>query len=169
MTEFENYLREHKDQFEWGEPSNKVWQRIEINLEKRKPRFFKTAAAILLVATFSGAFGYYFSHLKEKVFLEKIAGIYPDYPEAERYLVAQFDLKYQEIEKSQFLTLIQEDLHQIDVEIESLKRELISAPYEIQENIISNLIKAYQAKLQLLDLILQSSKNNKSHENPFAI
>jgi hypothetical protein len=169
MTEFEKYLIEHKDQLNWGEPSNKVWERIEINLDKSKPRFFKVAAAILLVATFSGAFGYYISHLKEKVFLEKIAQLYPEYPEAERYLVAQFDLKYQEIEKSQFLTLIQEDLHQIDVEIESLKRELISAPYEIQENIISNLIKAYQAKLQLLDLILQSSKNNKSHENPFAI
>lgn len=169
MTEFEKYLRENKDQLEWGEPSKKVWERIENNLDKSKLHFFKTAAAILLVATLSGAFGFYFSQLKEKVFLEKIARIYPDYPEAERYLVAQFELKFQEIEKSQFLVLIQEDLIQIDIEIESLKKELISAPYEIQENIISNLIKAYQAKLELLDLILQSSKNNKSHENPFTI
>lgn len=165
MTEFEKYLRENKDQLEWGEPSIKVWERIEINLDKSKIRFFKTAAAILLLATFSGTLGYYFSQLKDKVFLEKIAGIYPEYPEAESFYIAQFELKYQEIEKSQFLVLIQEDLDQIDVEIETLKNELISAPYEIQENIISNLIKAYQAKLELLDLILQSSKNNKTHEN----
>jgi hypothetical protein len=169
MRDFEKFLKDHKEYLESKEPSDFVWQRIDSNLNRKGRGIFKIAAAVFFIAILSGFIGFYIASIKETVFSKKIASIYPDYPETEKYLIAQFELKYPQLKKSILLETIKKDLDQIDIEIASLKSELISAPYSIQEEIISNLIKAYQSKLELLDIIIQQSTKSKNHENPSII
>jgi hypothetical protein len=165
MDNFEKWIIDRKGEMDLRNPPIEVWQRIESKINQKRWSVFRIAAAIGFLVLLSGLGGYYLATFQQKAFEQKLMALNPEFRETEEYLVSQFQVKFNQIIGNEELEFVKADLNQLDLEIEDLKKELIDAPFLIQQNIISNLIRAYQLKLELLDLIIQQSYQYKNHEN----
>ncbi len=163
--QLEKFISENRILFDDSAPSQDLWDRIRDQLPtKRKPRIFllstrgAIAAGVLLLLTgaLAGRMLPRKSMSRQLAFLEQTA---PDFIEAERYYQGQIRRKTALLAGFPAGNSVLSDLQQLDNAIEELKLELLSAPKGKKEEILANLIQAYQMKMEILELVLQKLNN----------
>ena len=166
----ERFIMANREDFDQAVPSLKVWAEIDKELEHkgRAPRSIKRilrVAAAVAVLLITGALGGNFLNQQQKQNVASVLNdISPQINELEQYYNSQFEEKYQQLVRYQHHQAIQPDLEQLDQVLEELKKELVEAPEGSEEQIVNNLIRTYQIKIQILERVLEKiqSTNRKS-------
>lgn len=170
----EDFIQNNRKEFDSELPSPDIWANIESALDKkeekivniapqRKRRFLWpsiAAAAVVLVLLTVGVRSYMPS-ANTNVIGNELA-------ETEAYYKAEVQKKYGQLAKYSYDSTIDLDLAQIDQFVNELKTELEHAPNGAEKEIISNLMKSYETKLQILEKVLHRLENksfDKSENN----
>lgn len=155
QNHLEEFFKQNKEAFDSSIPSLKVWadidNQLDLKFKRQRPlwKYMRIAAAILVLVTVGGILTNFIQGTQQT---ENILS--PEVAEIESFYQQQFQKKY-----TQFVNLphevdIDEDLDQIDVFMEEIKKELVNAPKGSEERIVQSLIKNYKLKIQLLDRVL---------------
>lgn len=162
----ENFIIQHREDFDDAIPSLKVWADIDSQLAKQKSSgrrkiwmYSRIAASVVFLLMIGGVVGSYLSTDHKEV-----AALNPELQEMEDFYSQQFQKKYAMLTSMPHAADIENDLGQVDVFLEELKQELAKAPKGAEERIIENLIKSYQLKIQILDLVLERMQNDQKEE-----
>ncbi len=156
----EQFILDQRGFFDKATPGLQVWGEVSQELDRRRSRRLliwkvSQAAAVVLVLLASGALlgVYLFSNqLQQATVLQKIA---PEYAQAEEYYQQQIRQKYQELAVYQRDASVEKDLAQLDEVMEALRQELLIAPKGKEEKIVESLIQSYQAKVTILERVLE--------------
>ena len=157
----EKFILENRELFDDSTHHPDLWHRIRPQLPvKRKPLVFilntKSAVAagvlFLLVGALAGRMLTKKSMTRQLAILEQTD---PDFIDTERYYQGQIRQKTAQLASFPAGDPVIFDLRQLDKAIEDLKVEILSAPKGKEEELIANLIQAYQMKIEILELVLQ--------------
>ncbi|MBK8702710.1 MAG: hypothetical protein IPN33_03240 [Saprospiraceae bacterium] len=161
MDRLEEFIKANREEFDHAVPGLKVWAHLDKNLEQRRSRplalrtYLRAAAAVLLLLVTGGIGGLYLaSTFQQKQAIASVESISPELSEAAKYYDALFEQKYQQLASYPHDESIDADIAQIDQAMTELKQDLLNVPKGSEEQIIQNLIKTYQLKLQILERIL---------------
>lgn len=170
----EQFIREHREDFDREIPGLNVWAQIDQTLEQRQKQSAKRfhlwknmriAAAVLVLMVFSGLLGSYITQVQLSNAPESLAQVSPEYAELEQYYQQQIQDKYQQLVSYDQANAVEPDLQQLDSIMEELREELVIAPQGSEEQIIENLIQSYQTKIDILSRVLERIQTS----NPKAI
>lgn len=187
LDQLEQFVAEHRDEFDTDVPSLKAWRGIEKQLDstqvhKTSTRFIgwrsiRIAAAVLALLVTGGLIGSFITQNQlastPAVAAIDINDIAPELEEMEAYYQSQVQEKvqilaaYEENDPS-----LLEDLEELDTWREELKADLIDAPEGSEEEIINDIIRSYQTKVEILEHVLsriQAANNQNSEENEISI
>lgn len=174
----EQFIREHRTEFDAEHPPLHIWAGIERQLgTEKKPESaghaarvfsisrFKMAAGIaaLLVVGFMAGLG--LAGRQQSSVMAEIEQVNPDFREAEKYYNEQIDSKIAQLAsyKTEAAPVL-EDLAQVDEIMQELRQELASAPAGAEEQIVSDLIVSYRTKLAILEKVLESISNKDAYQ-----
>jgi len=165
QNHLEEFFKENREAFDNSIPSLKVWADIDDQLDhkfkRQRPllKYMRIAAAILvLVTTGSILMNFIQGGQKSELVLS------PEIAEMESFYQQQFQKKYIQLVNLPHDVAIDEDLDQIDVFMEEIKKELVSAPKGSEERILQSLIKNYKLKIQLLNRVLDKIQHESLEE-----
>ncbi|MCB0586881.1 MAG: hypothetical protein KDD06_16360 [Phaeodactylibacter sp.] len=155
----EQFILDNRESFDSSVPGLKAWGEISHELDRRQSRrmtFWKVsraAAAVVLLLACGAILGVYLSgsQMQQAAQLEEIA---PEYAEAEEYYKSQIDQKYQQLAAYHRDDFVEKDLARLDKVMQELREELLVAPKGKEEEIVKNLIQSYQAKVAILERVL---------------
>lgn len=157
----EKFVVENREAFDREIPSLKVWAEIDKGLREQRSRrlplwrSLSVAAAVLILLITGAAAGHYLGGAgadKATIAIEDIA---PEYVEMAQYYERQIDNKVQQLAGYRQGESVLEDFEQLDNQMEELKEELLRAPKGREEQIVENLIRSYQTKVQILERVLE--------------
>lgn len=177
----ENFIRNHKKEFDAFEPSESLWAKLDERLEehclkekkKGKTRwmytFGKVAAVFIMVLSIGFIWGYY-----KKQEASNLANINPEYAAKEVRFSSLIEDKRTElkslkkIDPALYKTFINEQ-EKLEIEYNELKKELTNTPN--QDRIVKAMIRNLQAQISLLNQQLNITNevkeiklNNNSNE-----
>lgn len=176
----EQFISDHRDQFDLHEPDPNLWQGIESGITSRKltGRTSRTtgwrtilwrAAAVLIIF----AAGYMLQGILQHSNViserneEKIIQEIPELQEASMYYTSLIDEKIREIEplikdNPELGETLQQDLSELDSVYSELQKDLLDniANDEVVEAMIQNYVLKIQILEDLLDYMEKTSKNN---------
>lgn len=163
----EQFILDKREAFDGATPGLQVWGEISQELDRRQSRRLilwkasRAAAAALILLACGALIGVYFfgNQMQPYASLEKIA---PEYAEAEAYYQEQIQQKHQQLVAYQRDDIVEKDLAQLDEVMQELRRELLVAPKGKEAEIVENLIQSYQAKVAILERVL----NRLQESNP---
>ena len=155
----EQFIHDQRDAFDRSVPELQVWGEISQELDRRQSRrlaFWKigrAAAAVVALLACGALLGAYFfgNQMQQTASLERIA---PEYAEAEAYYKDQIQEKYQQLAAYQRDNIVEKDLARLDKVMQELRQELLVAPKGKEEEIVEDLIQSYQAKVAILERVL---------------
>lgn len=157
----EQFILANRDDFDRAVPSLKVWAEIDKKLEQKSSKritlwqSIRIAAAILVILVIGGVIGNFLNFnnsAEQSAYLETVP---PEFVELEQFYNQQIDQKYQQLVRYQKLHTVEQELTEIDQVMEELKQELLEAPAHSEQQILRNLIKTYQIKIQILERVLE--------------
>ena len=164
--QIEEFITQHREDFDDAIPSLKVWADIDSQLEKQKTfrrkntwMYTRIAAAVVFLLISGGVVGSFISGASAET-----VALSPEIEEMEAFYSQQYQKKYAQLTSIPHDASILSDLGQVDVFLEELKQELAEAPKGSEERIIENLIKSYQLKIQILDRVLERIQNEETEE-----
>ena len=168
----EQFISRERESFDTAIPSLKVWSDINKDLSQRKGRRVKfrvwkslsIAAAIALLLVTGGVVGTYIAQPEQASIAsqdERINEIVPELQEMEDFFNKEVNNRIQQLASYQHDNLVKEDLAQLDVVMDELKQELLSAPRGTEQQILNNLIESYKTKLAILERVLERVQTNK--------
>lgn len=165
--QLEEFVNQHRNDFDDAIPSLKVWADIDNQLDKQQKSFKKrklwivsrVAAAVVFLLISGGVIGSFIGGNTNET-----AALSPEIQEMEAFYSQQFQKKYAQLTSMPHDASIVNDLGQVDVFLEELKEELAKAPKGSEERIIENLIESYQLKIQILDRVLERMQNDQTEE-----
>ena len=166
----ERFITANREEFDRAVPSLKVWAEIDKELEHkgRAPRtlgrILRVAAAVAVLLVTGAVAGNFLNQTQQQDVASVLDEISPQINELEQYYNNQFQEKYQQLVRYQHHHAVQPDLEQLDQVLIELKKELVEAPEGSEEQIVNNLIRTYQIKIQILERVLEKiqSTNRKS-------
>lgn len=168
----EQFIRARREAFDDARPSLKVWADIERTLEQKKPQAFplkrilQSAAAVLLLLVAGAAIGHQLSRgAAEATSAETLARISPELAELEAHYNQQIDQKFARLAQYPQRETVAADLAQIDETMDELRSEILKAPAGMEEEIVRNLLKSYQLKVQILERVLERIQGEAVQEN----
>ncbi len=154
----ERWIEDHRESFDDAVPSLKVWAEIDQRVSARRTRRMTVwrglrVAAAVVALLFTGALaGLYLAGGPEPtVALEAFS---PEYAEMARFYESQIDQRVQQLAAYQQGEVVLEDFEQLDATMAELRQELLSAPAGKEEQILENLIRSYQTKVEILERVL---------------
>ncbi|MBY0244439.1 MAG: hypothetical protein K2Q03_03190 [Sphingobacteriaceae bacterium] len=165
--QLENYAKENKAAFDALEPSDLIWQKIELQLNNqpkqvklKKYAWLSIAATILITI----GLGFYVYQIQDKKV--NISDINPDYAQKDIHYASLIEEKRNELNtiKSSNPELFRKfttDLKTLDENYEKLKGELSNAPN--QQYIIKQIILNREIQLQILTQQLNAINQVKTH------
>lgn len=158
----EQFIRANREAFDDERPSLKVWADIDRVLEQKKSggfqlrRILQSAAAVLLLLVAGALIGHQFSRgVQETTTAETLARISPELAELEAHYNQQIDQKFARLANYPERETVKADLAQIDETMEELRNEIMKAPAGMEEEIVRNLLRSYQLKVQILERVLE--------------
>jgi len=171
MNNLEEFIKSHRAEFDQKEPREKLWNRIESDLDGSTPQFgwiWKAAAVVLLVACSYLIWERGQIQTPDEIVTVDLL-VDPEFVETELYytqliaeqrrLVEQFDLNDPELKES-----FRQDLASLDTAYQQLQLEYVETSNEmVLEAMIDNL----QLRMELLNqqlLILEQIKNDYKNE-----
>jgi hypothetical protein len=170
----EQFIRDNRPLFDDAVPNSKIWADIERQLPNKSPmsariyRLVKTAAAVILLIGSGVAIGVFWIAPQEVPQLADMENIDPEVLQMEQFYQSQIQEKYQMLTAYQQDPVVKKDFEQLDQTMLELREELLNAPEGKEEEIINNLIKAYQTKVFILERVLervQSTNHKKVNHN----
>lgn len=174
----ERFISENRDQFDSEVPAFKNWAAIEDSLDQKPKgriipirRILSIAAAVVLLLFVGGAIGRYFT-LQTLPVAAVEERVFPELLEIEQYYEEQVKEKVQLLAHYQENNSVLADLSELDTFVVELKTELQQVPEGEAEQVISNIIRSYQAKLDILEQVLyhlQNSDNQNSERDEISI
>ncbi|MFN7116388.1 MAG: hypothetical protein ACK4TA_06275, partial [Saprospiraceae bacterium] len=108
------------------------------------------------------------NQVQEAATVASLEEISPEYAEMVRYYDSQIKEKARQVSLQTNDKTVLEDLKAVDKAMAELEKELARAPKGAEEQIVANLIKSYQIKLNLLERVLeriQSAKKDSTKQN----
>lgn len=158
----EQFVRANREAFDDARPSLKVWADIDRTLEQQKPRSFQwkrilqSAAAVLLLLLAGGLIGHQLSRgSATNTASETLARISPELAELEAHYNKQINAKFAQLANYPQQETVKADLAQIDETMEELRNEILKAPAGMEKEIVTNLLRSYQLKVQILERVLE--------------
>ncbi len=188
LDRLEQFVQDEREQFDGDVPSLKVWygieQELEAKVEQKQSRFkvwraMRLAAAVLFLLVTGGLIGSFITSnnngtvsTQQANVLETIDEIAPELGETEAYYQSQVQEKIQVLASYEEDPALLEELAEIDEAMQELKQELLDAPQGSEEEIINNIIRNYQIKIEILEHVLsriQAASNQNSERNEVSI
>lgn len=175
-----SFIQSNRDAFDEATPSFRVWSEIDQALHPQEKqrlasvinirRVLSIAASVLLLLAVGAASGIYYmkNQLQEAATVASLEEISPEYAEMVRYYNEQIDEKARLVSQQSKDKTVLEDLKAVDKARAELEAELQKAPKGAEEQIVANLIKSYQIKLDILERVLeriQSAKKDSTKQN----
>jgi hypothetical protein len=168
MNNLEEFIKSNREEFDDKEPREKLWARIESDLDERPSYgWIWKAAAVLLLAVCS--FLIWERNQNQALDPGAISELNPEFMETELYytqlisqqrvMVEQFDLNDPELKES-----FRRDLAVLDTAYQELKLEYVETS---NEAVLQALIDNLQLRMELLNqqvLILEQIKNDYRNE-----
>ncbi len=157
----EKFILENRASFDRELPSLKVWAAIDRELDQKKGRrltlwrSLRMAAAIALLLFAGGLIGSYISQpgaAGPALTLEEVA---PEFLEMAAYFESEVDDRVQRLASYQQQDVVLQDMEQLDRYMYELREELVNAPKGKEQEIVENLIRGYQTKIEILERVLQ--------------
>lgn len=178
-TSLETFIISNRAAFDEATPSASIWSAVDKTLrpqEKQQTvrivnirRILSIAASVLLLLTVGAAAGVYFTKSQANTnSVASLAAISPEYAEMVRYYDAQINQKAKQVSLESNDKSVLEDLKMVDKAMAELEAELQKAPKGAEEQIVANLVKSYQIKLEILERVLeriQSKQENSTKQN----
>jgi hypothetical protein len=173
----EQYIDNHRDEFDVFEPSTEVWDRIVQNKPKTKVRRLNwekviwQAAAVIVIFMISFALQEYLHRNDGKPVAdnrqERMTPEIPELIEAEIYYTSQVNSRLAEFKKLAkrhpgLETQLEHDLSELDSIYADLKDDL--KDNVANEEVIDAMIQNYRIKLQILEELLFQLKQYKEKE-----
>lgn len=162
----EQFILENKTAFDDAVPSMENWMAIESQLDQEESRktaivrpmlirrSLAIAAAIALLLFVGGMIGRQLT-IREMASVVEQSILFPELQEAERYYEAQVAERMKVLVSHKEAAYVLPDLEELDNFLVELKKELEQTPEAMQETVISNIIRSYQAKLDILEQVLK--------------
>lgn len=168
----EQFIQANREAFDDARPSLKVWADIDRVLEQKQPksfrirRFLQSAAAVLVLLVAGALIGHQMSRgSQETTSAETLARISPELAELEAHYNHKIDEKFARLANYPQQETVKADLAQIDETMEELRKEVLRAPAGMEEEIVTNLLRSYQLKVQILERVLERIQTNGENEN----
>jgi hypothetical protein len=151
------FLQSHREAFDDKTPPPRVWAHIERQLPPRyrRLRLLSALAAAVALLLIGGAAGVLFMQQADPSRI--LAASNPDFLEAEVFYQRTIRQKTAFVAARGADQAVLQDLSQLDSVMEELKKELAAAPKGREEEIIAALIRSYQAKIAILELVMERS------------
>jgi hypothetical protein len=174
------FIQSNRDAFDEATPSFRVWSGIDQALhpqEKKRlasvgniRRVLSVAASVLLLLAVGAASGIYYmkTQVNKAAMVASLEDISPEYGEMVRYYNEQISEKTRQVSLQSNDKTVLEDLKAVDKAMAEMEAELQKAPKGAEEQIVANLIKSYQIKLNILERVLeriQSAKKDSTKQN----
>lgn len=176
----DQFIDKNREAFDTAIPSFRVWSEIDKVLHPQATqrslkiapvwRVLRVAASVLILLSAGVMAGIYFTKGQptQTQTVTSLADISPEYAEMVSYYNEQIDQKVRLVSAQSKDKSVLKDLEAIDQTMKELEAELQNAPKGAEEQIISNLIKSYQIKVEILERVLnyiQQSKENLNSED----
>jgi hypothetical protein len=176
MNNLENFIQNHRGEFDSATPDLRVWAALNKRLEEVQLETSPTVAApqakiirmpinmasrLRIAASVAGlllfgiAIGFY---LKSSSKSTDLASVSPEYGEMERYYQQQIDKKSKQLVSLKNAEEVKADLNEIDAVMAELRNELTNAPKGSREQIIRNMILSYQNKINILERVVDGKE-----------
>lgn len=152
----EEYIREHKKSFDVGAPSDQLWSKIEIALDKEKvkkplrvPLWFAIAASLTVVMTIIFIYTY-----RSKQTGVDIADVNPIYAQKEMKFASLIEQKKDSLmvyaqENPKLYSEFSSDLQKLGADYENLKEQLQNSPN--QKLVVRAMVKNLELQLQVIN------------------
>lgn len=171
MDELENYIRNHRAEFDEESISKDLLPVVYRNYRIRKIwtvyslRVRDIAAILLVLSTISFSWGWHQKQQMELLRAQIITANNPEFYEAEAYFKKEIKGQMILLDAEKSLKLVLSEFEVIDLEIEQLKQELLAVPDDLDDKVVGALINAYQTKLAILEKVLMEKvKTNEKNE-----
>ncbi|MBD3748351.1 MAG: hypothetical protein IE931_02540 [Sphingobacteriales bacterium] len=169
--QLENFIKNHKNEFDVFEPSTDLWEKLDKRLEahqkKSKQRskmrviysFGKVAAILLIVLSFGFIWGYY-----KQQQATNLASINPEYAAKEVQFSSLIEVKRSELKDLKSIDpnlykTFKSEQDKLEREYQSLKKQLVTTPN--QDKIVKAMIRNLQSQISLLNQQLDITKEVK--------
>ena len=163
-NKFESFVKENKSAFDLKEPRQELWYEIDKKIPRKKGfRIFRMnimgiAASVVLLLGLGIAIGFIIQvNSSENLFYAQ-SSEYGNFPEVEKYYLMQIKDKTSELEEMGVKNSIEENLEQLDEIYAELREEFLYTEDKNKEVLINAMIRNYQTKIDILELILGRSK-----------
>lgn len=165
----ENFINQNREQFDKDVPDLKVWADIEKRLDppkaKRIPlmRMVGIAASVMLLLAVGVMGGkYIFGSASSENQVVSIDDISPEFGQREQSLKKQINQKRAQLASYNYDASINDDLIDLDETLKELRKELINVPKGSEEQIVEAMLKNYETKVKILEIVLEKIKTNNS-------
>ena len=163
----ENFIKQNRDQFDREVPNLKVWGNIEKRLDPPKAkritmRSIMGIAASVIILLGVGALGgqYFFGNGSNGSGID-----IPDDP-----VIAKMELDFQkrinqkraQLASYNYDISVNDDLKDLDETLAELRKELKNVPKGSEEQIVEAMIKNYETKIKILEIVLDKIDSNNS-------
>ena len=159
----EQFVLQHRKAFDTAAPPTYLWRGVETRLRPEvRPRFklsylVKVAAAAVLLLGIGGVTGSYLTMQSQQG--DPMAAASAEMKEAATYYGRQIDAKLQVLASYPADPTVTADMQQLDEVMQELQDELAKAPRSSEQQIIENMIQNYQAKLAILERVIERMQN----------
>ena len=175
----ENFVNENRSAFDDKVPKDFLWDNIEAELDKlqteekiveptikvvslrqRIYRYAKVAAIGLMLLVAGGFIGSYWTMQQQKSVT--LSSISKEYEELESFYSKKVNQQMSELKKYNYDQNIEKDIDELDAAFKELEKEL-NKQGKVTDNelIINEMIDNYQAKIEILERVLNSLEKNK--------
>ncbi len=158
----EKYISEHIDAFDSHDTPPMVWDKINDRLGEKKNRrirlfrMLKVAAVGFIVLSAGLLIGLQLANNDPTKSSKNLM----EFVQAEQYYKNQVNVKWSEYQSLGVETnSVAEDLLQLDDIYKEMKNELLENPDMNSKKVINALIKNYRTKIDLLETVLDKTKN----------
>lgn len=175
MEKLEKHIINNRDQWDDQKAPDHLWDRIETQLDTSKEvgkssdsKFWKGGFLLLVIGmATAGLFFMIASDTEEEMTSQaplEFAGL-GDFQETEHYYLTSIYSNLKELEKLDVDATLLEDLNQLDLQDQELRKEYENAQHGYKEQILHALIINHQTKLGLLQKVLLEMNNKKNTEH----
>ncbi len=169
----EEFINENRDQFDDKVPNLKVWADIEKELAPPKAkrislfRMASVAASVIILLGVGAFFGkkYATSNSISKEQVVSLEEISPEYGEMESNFQKEISQKHARLANYNYDESINDDLMDLDLTLEELRKELVNVPKGSEEQIVQAMIRNYESKIRILEIVLEKIDQSKSQNN----
>lgn len=173
---FEQFIRDHRDEFDDLEPGMKVWTEIEINTSVKKPFQWRTAlskaAAVLIIFGASFVANELWHQYRNPAIVAPVAERevqeihVPELLEAEMYYTSRVEEKMKELKvygknNPDINKELQIEIEELDEAFAELKEDLKDDI--ANEEIVEAMIQNYRIKLKMLEEIISQLKSQQDN------